>query len=105
MLGIGQGQLQRGLHVLKVSSRALGDQQFSDSDESVFADCVFVVFEVLCECLGDGRTVLAYHGPKFHAEVIDELTGLLKYCKLLTFFISAFGSRRHLPKALANSAA
>lgn len=65
--------------MLKIAACALGDQQFSDSDESVLADCVFVVFEVFCECLGDGRTVLANDGSEFHAEVIDQLTGLLKY--------------------------
>lgn len=71
--------------MLKIAARAFGDQQFSNSDKGVLADCVFVVFEVFGECLGDARAVLPNDSPELHAELVDELTALLSMALCVRF--------------------
>jgi hypothetical protein len=75
--GVGQGQLERHLHVLEVASSALSDEYPAEGDERVLSHCVLVVLEVLHQGFGDGSAVLANRAAHLTAELVYQLACFL----------------------------
>lgn len=88
--------------MLKVSAGSFCYEYPAKGEQGILADCIFVVFEIFDQGLGDGSTILSHNTLQLCAEIVYQLATLL-HLQTVTFLISALGSSRHFASALASS--
>lgn len=89
--------------MFEISASSLGDEQFGYSCEVIFPDHVFIVLQVLRKGFGYSSTVLTNCIFELNTQIVDQFTCFLD-SQMVTFFIYAFGSSRHLERAFESSA-